>query len=93
MGSRSDPLTPRPEGRDRSDDAHDPRSPPAIVPPFTAESAVKKVRAAEDAWNSRDPVRVSLAYTEDSTWRNRSEFVTGRDQIQAFLARKVGAGA
>jgi uncharacterized protein len=61
---------------------------PAIVPPFTAESAARKVRAAEDSWNSRDPARVALAYTEDSAWRNRAEFVTGRDQIRAFLAAK-----
>lgn len=59
-----------------------------IRPPFTMETAIAKVRAAEDAWNSRDPVRVSLAYSEDSQWRNRSEFFQGRDQIQAFLTRK-----
>jgi len=58
------------------------------VPPFTLESAVEKVRLAEDGWNSRDPNRVSLAYTPDSQWRNRAEFVTGRDQIEAFLTRK-----
>lgn len=58
------------------------------VPPFTHESAVQKVRLAEDAWNSRDPKRVSLAYTADSRWRNRSEFVTGREQIVALLERK-----
>ena len=58
------------------------------LPPFTAETARQKVRAAEDGWNSRDPVRVSLAYTPDSRWRNRAEFVTGRDAIVAFLARK-----
>lgn len=63
-------------------------SPTDIRPPFTAESAAAKVRAAEDAWNSRDPVRVSLAYSEDSEWRNRSEFVRGRKEIQAFLSRK-----
>jgi nuclear transport factor 2 (NTF2) superfamily protein len=63
-------------------------SPSAIVPPFTPESATLKVRAAEDAWNSRDPNRVSLAYTVDSVWRNRSEFVTSRDQIRAFLTAK-----
>src|SRR5215510_12775158 len=57
-------------------------------PPFTADTARQKVRMAEDAWNSRDPVRVSLAYTEDSTWRNRSEFFQGRDAIVAFLTRK-----
>ena len=64
--------------------------PPAtvIAPPFTLESAIRKVRAAEDAWNSRDPERVALAYTEDSQWRNRSEFVVGRDQIRRFLAGK-----
>jgi uncharacterized protein len=60
----------------------------ALVPPFTHETAVLKVRAAEDGWNSRDPQRVSLAYTRDSRWRNRSEFVTGREQIVAFLTRK-----
>jgi nuclear transport factor 2 (NTF2) superfamily protein len=64
------------------------QTPPSLVPPFTAETATRKVRAAEDAWNSRDPARVALAYTEDSAWRNRSEFVTGRDQIRAFLAAK-----
>ena len=58
------------------------------LPPFTFETASQKVRAAEDGWNSRDPVRVSLAYTQDSHWRNRAEFVTGRDQIVAFLTRK-----
>ena len=61
---------------------------PAARPPFTRESAIRKVRLAEDAWNSRDPGRVSLAYTEDSRWRNRSEFVTGRTEIVAFLTRK-----
>ncbi len=59
-----------------------------LVPPFTLETAVAKVRAAEDGWNSRDPARVSLAYTVDSVWRNRSEFVTGREQIVEFLTRK-----
>ncbi|MCX5345728.1 nuclear transport factor 2 family protein [Streptomyces sp. R-74717] len=58
------------------------------VPPFTRESAVEKVRLAEDAWNSRTPEKVALAYTEDSRWRNRAEWVTGRDEIVAFLARK-----
>lgn len=58
------------------------------VPPFTDQTARQKVRAAEDAWNSRDPQRVSLAYTEDSRWRNRSEFVQGRAAIVAFLTRK-----
>nr|WP_184721075.1 nuclear transport factor 2 family protein [Streptosporangium saharense] len=57
-------------------------------PPFTAETARAKVQAAEDAWNTRDPQRVALAYTPDSVWRNRDEFVTGRDEIVAFLTRK-----
>ena len=59
-----------------------------IVPPFTHESAIAKVRAAEDGWNTRDPQRVSLAYTLDSRWRNRSEFINGREEIVAFLTRK-----
>lgn len=58
------------------------------LPPFTEETAVQKVRLAEDAWNSRDPARVSLAYTEDSRWRNRAEFPQGRAEIVAFLTRK-----
>src|SRR5215208_211436 len=58
------------------------------VPPFTVETARIKVQAAEDAWNSRDPQRVALAYTPDSVWRNRDQFVTGRDEIVAFLRRK-----
>ena len=58
------------------------------LPPFTAETAAQKVRLAEDAWNSRDPARVVLAYTPDSRWRNRSEFLRGRAEIEAFLARK-----
>src|SRR5262245_40168652 len=57
-------------------------------PPFDAESAAKKVRLAEDAWNTRDPEKVSLAYTPDSVWRNRSEFLTGREAIVQFLTRK-----
>ncbi len=59
-----------------------------IVPPFTRETAVRKVRAAEDGWNSRDPQRVSLAYSIDSRWRNRSEFINGREEIVSFLTRK-----
>ena len=59
-----------------------------IRPPFTLETARAKVQAAEDAWNSRDPERVVLAYTEDSDWRNRTEFFRGREQIRAFLRRK-----
>jgi len=62
--------------------------PPIIKPPFTADSAKAKVQAAENAWNSRDPERVALAYTEDSEWRNRSEFFTGRAAIRDFLRRK-----
>jgi uncharacterized protein len=58
------------------------------LPPFTRETAIQKVRLAEDAWNSRDPERVSLAYSPDSRWRNRSEFVIGRQEIVAFLKRK-----
>ena len=58
------------------------------LPPFTAETAAAKARAAEDAWNSRDPERVALAYTEDSRWRNRAEFFSGRAGIVAFLRRK-----
>jgi len=58
------------------------------LPPFTFETATQKARLAEDAWNSRDPARVALAYTEASQWRNRSEFFTGREAIAAFLTRK-----
>ena len=58
------------------------------LPPFDAASAAKKVRMAEDAWNTRNPERVSLAYTPDSTWRNRSEFLSGREAIVQFLTRK-----
>jgi uncharacterized protein len=58
------------------------------LPPFTAETAAKKARLAEDAWNSRDPARVAQAYTQDSRWRNRSEFFQGREAIEAFLVRK-----
>ena len=58
------------------------------LPPFTAETAAQKARMAEDAWNSRDPARVVLAYTADSKWRNRAEFFEGRPAIEAFLTRK-----
>ena len=58
------------------------------VPPFDAASAAAKVQAAEDAWNTRDPHKVAQAYTPDSRWRNRSEFISGRDEIEAFLTRK-----
>lgn len=66
-------------------DASEARPP---LPPFTLETAAEKVRKAEDAWNSRDPQRVALAYTADSIWRNRAEFPRGRAQIEAFLVRK-----
>lgn len=65
-----------------TDDARPP------LPPFTAETAAQKARAAEDAWNSRDPGRVALAYTPDSRWRNRTEFLVGRTAIEDFLTRK-----
>ena len=58
------------------------------LPPFTPDTARQKVRMAEDAWNSRDPARVALAYTPDSRWRNRAEFIEGRAAIEAFLVRK-----
>lgn len=58
------------------------------LPPFSAETAAEKIRLAEDGWNSRDPARVALAYTPDSKWRNRAEFVTGRAAIEGFLTRK-----
>jgi hypothetical protein len=58
------------------------------VPPFTLETAMQKVRMAEDAWNTRDPQRVALAYTSDSRWRNRVEFLQGREAIEQFLTRK-----
>ena len=60
------------------------------LPPFTEHTAIEKVRLAEDGWNSRDPAKVALAYTEDSHWRNRAEFITGREAIVAFLTRKWG---
>ena len=60
---------------------------PRLLPPFTEETARAKVQFAEDAWNSRDPERVALAYSEDSQWRNRDQFFTGRDAIKAFLGQ------
>jgi uncharacterized protein len=69
-----------------SRDSASTRRPP--LPPFTREAAAQKVRLAEDAWNSREPETVALAYTEASRWRNRAEFVNGRDEIIAFLRRK-----
>jgi nuclear transport factor 2 (NTF2) superfamily protein len=64
----------------------DPQRPP--LPPFTSETAITKVRLAEDAWNTRDPDRVALAYTTDTIWRNRNEFIDGRQQVIDFLTRK-----
>ncbi len=61
---------------------------PIIKPPFTFETATAKVQAAEDAWNTRDPERVCLAYTIDTEWRNRTEFLSGRDEVKRFLERK-----
>lgn len=58
------------------------------LPPFTEQTGIEKVRLAEDGWNGRDPAKVALAYTPDSQWRNRAEFITGRDAIEAFLRRK-----
>ena len=58
------------------------------IPPFTEQTAIEKVRLAEDGWNTRDPAKVALAYTPDSRWRNRAEFLSGRGAIEAFLARK-----
>ncbi|MBZ9774051.1 DUF1348 family protein [Mesorhizobium sp. CO1-1-8] len=61
---------------------------PSPLPPFTEQTATKKVRSAEDSWNTRDPGRIALAYSVDSTWRNRAEFIVGREAIEAFLTRK-----
>jgi len=58
------------------------------LPPFTEETARQKVQAAEDGWNSKDPVKVSMAYTEDTEWRNRIDFINGRAEVQAFLTNK-----
>ncbi len=63
-------------------------SPTDLRPPFDLDAARRKVQAAEDAWNTRDPERVALAYTEDTEWRNRDEFLRGRDEVRAFLRRK-----
>ena len=63
-------------------------TPRAPLPPFSFEDAVKKVRMAEDAWNSRDPAKVALAYTRDTAWRNRDIFLNGRAEVEAFLTRK-----
>ena len=60
----------------------------APVPPFTYDEAVQKVRMAENAWNTRDPAKVAMAYTSDTRWRNRSEFLNGRAEVEAFLSRK-----
>ena len=63
-------------------------NPASLAPPFTRETAIQKVRKAEDGWNTRDPLKVSLAYTVDSRWRNRAEFIHGRDEIVEFLTHK-----
>jgi len=63
-------------------------SPTSIKPPFTRETAIAKIRAAEDAWNSRDAEKVSMAYSVDSRWRNRNQFINGREAIREFLADK-----
>ena len=60
------------------------------LPPFTEETARQKVQAAEDAWNTKDPAKIALAYTEDTEWRNRAEFINGRQAVQEFLSRKWG---
>ena len=65
-------------------------SPRPPLPPFDVRTAAQKVRAAEDAWNTREPARVALAYTRDSVWRNRAEFFSGREAIEQFLIRKWG---
>jgi uncharacterized protein len=64
------------------------QAPISLAPPFTRDTAAQKVRKAEDGWNSRDPQRVALAYTMDSRWRNRAEFINGREEIIQFLTRK-----
>ena len=79
----TDQKTPAPESRKKEEKV---TRPP--LPPFTRETAIRKVLAAEDAWNSRDPEKVALAYTTDSRWRNRAEFPTGRAEIVQFLKRK-----
>ncbi len=76
------------ERRDIQQGAHMPDEQRPPLPPFTRNSAMEKVRKAEDGWNSRDPEKVALAYSQDSRWRNRSEFVNGRHEIVAFLTRK-----
>jgi nuclear transport factor 2 (NTF2) superfamily protein len=88
----SDPKTPTAERTSQAPAVLDPSSDltgvRAPLPPYTRETAGLKVRLAEDGWNSRDPEKVALAYTRDSRWRNRAEFVNGRAEIVAFLARK-----
>ena len=86
--ARNDGL--RPQGKGQIDETFGALAPPPalLAPPFTLETARQKVQRAEDAWNSRDPQQVSLAYTEDSLWRNRDQFITGREQIRAVLTDK-----
>jgi hypothetical protein len=89
MADQESPVTERsseaPGLRDQPRETTEVRAP---VPPYTRETARQKARLAEDAWNSRDPEKVALAYTRDSRWRNRAEFVNGRQEIIAFLTRK-----
>jgi uncharacterized protein len=79
---------PEDAGRNQGEDAMTDKQARPPLPPFTRDGAIQKVRLAEDGWNSRDPRRVSLAYTVDSAWRNRAEFIHGRAEIVEFLTRK-----
>ena len=88
ISSRRGTPVPSLSGNSNSINAMTKTTAPIIKPPFTLETARAKVQAAEDAWNSRDPERVALAYTPDSEWRNRTEFLHGREQIKDFLRRK-----
>jgi len=81
------PIAPRSSTPEKEDSMEAKQVRPPL-PPFDRDSAIQKVRLAEDAWNTRDPERVSLAYTVDSVWRNRAEFITGREAIVQFLRRK-----
>src|ERR1035438_10752271 len=88
LGGRGARVVPRIRGHHSADSLTRTFMDKPPLPPFTLETALQKARMAEDAWNTRDPVRVALAYTTDSRWRNRAEFLQGRDAIQAFLTRK-----
>src|SRR5258708_5417154 len=78
----------QPTSRDALDSTQELKMNRPPLPPFTAETAAQKARMAEDAWNTRDPAKVALAYSADSVWRNRAEFIRGREAIEAFLIRK-----